>query len=373
MPDSSGPISPPSVSGPALLKLARTDRDAARRALRNLSHLAQVQACLDVRAEARPEFLMLLDHPDQVVADIPATEFCVTARASGMEEAPWLLSMAGPEQIQACFDLDCWERDELSRDRVIEWLGALAEGGESTLSRALDTVDPEVLLLAVRSMAGFAVLSKEETPPEGWFTLDGVVYCGARERVDPALLRAILGVEFQDNPTRYWQLVYGVFFELESECEEYGLRWRTGRLADLGFAEFEQAMRVYRPLHPEETPVWEVGPRSDALVPIHRVPKQVAGTLLGEALGKLPPQRASDVLGYVLAVANAVAVADRLPLSASESIPKAVEKTVRGIDRGLEELARARRLPVHEILETTLPRDLFRIGATLDPSLRRPS
>jgi hypothetical protein len=371
VPDSSGPILSSSVSGPALLKLARTDRDAARKALRSLPHPSQVQACLDVHPEARPEFLMLLDHPDQVLSDLPPTEFCVTARASGMSEAPWLLSMAGPEQIQACFDLDCWEPDGLARARVIEWLGALVEGGESTLSRGLDTVDPEVLVLAVRSMADFAVVSKEDTAPEGWFTLDGVVYCGPQERVDPALLRAVLQVEFHDNPTRYWQLVYGVLFELESECEEYGLRWRTGRLGDLGFPELEQAMRVYEPLRTDEAPVWEVGCPSDALMPIHRMPQAVAGTLIGEALGKLPPQRAADVLGYVLAVANAVAVTDRLPLSASESIPKAVEKAVRGIDRGLEELARVRRLPVEEIIETTLPRDLFRIGATLDPALRQ--
>jgi hypothetical protein len=314
---------------------------------------------------------MLLDHPDPVVADMPPTELCVTARASGMSEAPWLLSMAGPEQIQACFDLDCWERDELAHDRVIEWLRALEEGGEATLSRGLDTVDPEVLLLAVRSMAEFAVLAKEQSPPEGWFTVDGIVYCGPREGVDPALLRAVLALAFRDNPTRYWQLVYGVLFELDSECEEGGLRWRTGRLADLGFPELEQAMRVYGPLRPEEAPVWEMGRPSDVLVPIHLVPQQVAGTLLGEALGKLPPQRASDVFGYVLAVANAVAVADRLPLSAAESIPRAVEKAVRGIDRGLQELARVRRLPIEEILESTLPRDLFRIGATLDPTLRR--
>jgi hypothetical protein len=129
-------------------------------------------------------------------------------------------------------------------------------------------------------------------------------------------------------------------------------------------------MRVYRPLTPEEAPTWELSAASGALVPLSPLPRKVAGTLLGEALAKLPPQRASDVLSYVLAVSNAIAVADGLPLSASESIPKALEKAVRGIDRGLRELAERRRAPVHEVLETTLPLDLFRIGATLKPDLK---
>jgi hypothetical protein len=314
---------------------------------------------------------MLLDQPDEVVSRMPETELCVTARATGMSEASWLLEMATSDQIRACFDLDCWEGWELSCARVAEWLDALAEEDSETLVRAIDCVDPEIFVLAIRSMAEVAVLSKEETPPEGWMTIDGVVYFGVHEGVDPALLKKLTMVAFRERQPRYWQLVYGVLFDSDTECEEYAFRWRTARLADLGFPKMDQAMRVYRPLRVEEAPAWDAGVPSTALVPVHRLPRQVSGTLLGEALSKLPPQRAADVLGYVLAVANSVAVADKLPLSETESIPKSVEKAVRGIDRGLRELSHARGQPVHEVLDTTLPRDLFRIAATLDPDLKK--
>jgi hypothetical protein len=365
LPDSKSPLSISDVSGPGLLRLARTSREAARRKLRSLSVERQLEACLDVRPESRSDFLMLLDHPEEIVARMPETEFCVTARATGLSEAPWLLDMATREQVQACFDLDCWEGGDVSRERMSEWLQVLVEAGDETLARAVDSVDPELLALAVRSMADLAVVAKEDIPPDGWFTIDGVVYFGPHESVDPAVLRAMAMVAFNDHPARYWQLVYGILFESELECEEYALRWRTGRLADLGFPELDQAMRVYRPLRAEDAPVWEAGVPSAALIPVQRLPRQLAGTLLGEALSKLPPQRAADILGYVLGVANSVAVADRLPLSASESIPKGVEKAIRAIDRGLRELARVRGQAPHDVLDTTVPLDLFRIGNTL--------
>jgi hypothetical protein len=371
VPDASDPVSTSDVSGQALLRLSRANRDAARERLRGLPDSIHLQACLDIRPESRSEFLMLLDNPESVVQSMPETEFCVTVRATGMSEAPSLLAMATPDQIQTCFDLDCWDGADLSQERLIEWWTTLVEAGEGAMRQALQAVDPELLVLVARAVVEVRIIAKDETAPEGWFTIDGSVHFGPRERVDPGFLNELLVQMFHEDPARYWQLVYGLLFELQAECEEDALRWRTGRLADLGFPELDQAMRVYRRLEPEDAPAWEIGAHSEALVPTHPLPRKVAGTLLGEALAKLSPQRASDVLGYVLSVSNAIAVADGLSLSASESIPKAVEKTVRGIDRALRELAQLRGVPVHEVLETTLPLDLFRIGATLDPDLRR--
>ena len=115
-----------------------------------------------------------------------------------------------------------------------------------------------------------------------------------------------------------------------------------------------------------------VAPSGDALVETSDLPRQLRGTLLAETLAKLGPQRAADVLGYVLSVANSLAVADELPLAERESVPRALEKAVRGIDTGLRELARARSLAPEQILDRTAPLDLFRVGATVDPTLREP-
>jgi len=358
------------ADGVALLRLGRSDRQAARARLRELAPEELASLCQELRPEARPELLMLMERPEDVVPLLPEAELVHTVRAGGMTEAAWLLEIATREQRVACFDLDCWNGAELLVPRVQEWLDALVEAGRPTLVKALSEIDLELLILALRAEAAVAVVSKEETPPEGWFTPDGVVYFGVLSDHSPHRVNEIVQSLLEGAPALYWQLVYGALFESPSECDEEALRWRTNRLADLGFPDREQAMRVYRPLAPEKVRDWTPGSESGALVRAESLPRQLRGSLLGEALLQLPEHQAADVLGYVLGVANSLAVADGLSLSEPESVPRALEKAVRGIDAGLRELSRARGEPPARVLERTAPLDLFRVAATSDPALR---
>jgi hypothetical protein len=231
-------------------------------------------------------------------------------------------------------------------------------------------MDLEILLLAMHAETEVAVVSKEQVPPIGYFTPDGVVYFGTAPDASPHRIHEISHALFSEDQPLYWRLVYGMLFESPSECEEYALRWRANRLQDLGFPDIEQAMRVYRPLPAERVSDWVPPTAERALVGSIKLPRQLRGTLLGEALAKLPVARAADLLGYVLGVANSLAVADGLSLSESESVPRALEKAVRGIDTGLRELARVRGEAPEEVLDRTAPLDLFRVGATVDPSFR---
>lgn len=325
---------------------------------------------MDVRPESRGEFLMLLDHPEEVVPLLPDSEVCLTVRAAGMAEGAWLLEMANSEQHQACFDLDCWDSEEFLPQRAEEWVDSLVEAGRETLARAVDRVDLEVWILTLRSLTGVTVLSKEEEPPDGAVTIDGVVHWLPSDPTASSRVTEIAHAMYENAPSHYWRVVYGLLFESPSECAEYALRWRAGRLADMGFPERAQAMRAYRPLDPDRTPTWEEPGRGSALVRAGRSPEKLEGTLVAAALARLPAQRASDILSYILSVANALAVADHLKLSDTQSIPRALEKAVRGIDSGLREVAKRRGVSLERALDSTKPMDLFRVGATLDPSLR---
>jgi hypothetical protein len=73
-----------------------------------------------------------------------------------------------------------------------------------------------------------------------------------------------------------------------------------------------------------------------------------------------------------VAVANQVAVADRMPLSDAESTPRAIEKAARVISLGVEHLARCNQLELEECVRRVTMEQLFRVGANLDPlSARR--
>jgi len=361
------------ADGVALLRLARGDRAAAVARLRELGPEELAAACQELRAESRAEFLMLVPRPEDVLPLLAEAELVQTVRAGGMSDAAWLLELATPEQRLACFDLDCWTGEQPALDRVHEWLDALIEAGRPTLVHALDEMDLELLILALRAETRVAVVAKEDEAPEGWYTPDGVVYFGFTDAQSPHRVHEVVQALFETLPALYWRLVYGLLFEPTPECEEDALRWRTNRLADLGFPDRAQAMRVYRPLRADKVVEQPAeGTEAGALVRSIALPRQLRGSLLGEALTALPAGRAADVLGYVLGVANALAVADGLSLADSDSVPRALEKAVRGIDAGLRELAEARSQPAEEVLERTTPLDLFRVGATRDPALRPP-
>ncbi|NRA03457.1 MAG: hypothetical protein HRU00_12740 [Myxococcales bacterium] len=362
---------PGEQSGPQLLRLARRNRAAAIEKLRALSLDRQARACLELRPALRSNFLGLLDQPESVVPLLPETELAITIRAGGMSEAAWLLEIATPAQRRACFDLDCWyglpgsEGKSIDLTRAYEWTEALIEAGRSTLIAVLDESDAEFWVLLLRAMVDLAIPSgEEEKPGEGWFTVDGSVYFSPKSGVDPGRVQEIFGALAERAPQLYWRFVYGILFESTAECEEEARRWRIARMADLGFPDRESAMRIYRPLRPTEAPTWTVTAREGELTPSFELPSAIAGSLIADALAELPGRRAAELTGYILAVANAVAVADGLRLSEPDSIPKALEKAVRGIEIGLRELAGLRGARLHEVLDATTPVDLFRIAAT---------
>jgi Family of unknown function (DUF6178) len=360
------------ASGAELLRLARRDRAAARARLASLSDEAQADACRSLAPGARSEFLMLVDHPERVVPLLPEAELVHTIRAAGMSEAAWLLELATTEQRLACFDLDCWGAGKLDLARTREWIDALIEAGRETLAQGLGELDLDLLLLALWDETQVVIVGKEDEPPDAAFTADGVVYFVVHGDASLHRVHEIAHATFSLAPDLYWRIAQGLIFELPAECEEYALRWRTRRLSDLGFPEPDDAMRVYRPLAPES--VEDFGTQefgASGLARVHELPRQLGGTLLGEALGEIAPSRFADVFGQVLAVANWLAIADDLPLSEPASIPEALRKAVAGIDRGLRELTSRRNQPAAEVLARTRPLDLFRVGATLDASLRR--
>ncbi len=357
--------------GPALLARLRRDRTTARAELRTLTPEDVARACLELGPSVRAELLLACDRPELVVPLLPEAELVHTIRATGMSEAAWLLEIATPEQRVACFDLDAWTGDAVDLPRAREWADALIEAGRDTLVRGFEEMDLELWLALMRSETEIAIVGRDEEPPTGHLTVDGMVYWRIDEERSPHRIREIAEALFERNPQLYWRLVYGMLFESQAEIEEYALRWRTSRLGDLGFPDREQAMRVYRPLAVERVPRVAETESTSAVEPRARLPRELRGTLVAEALAELPGPRAGDLLGYILAVANSIAVADGLPLSDPESIPHALDKAVQGIDAGLRELARLRGEAPHVVLDTTVPLDLFRAGATMDPQLRR--
>lgn len=321
----------------------------------------------------RLEFLEGAERVAEIVPLLPEAEFTSTVRGAGIEEAGWLVEFASPEQRVAAVDLDCWRDTRFSASRFFEWLDALIEAGPETLAASFGELDPEVWILAMKELGDFSVLGSGDIPDGQGMSIDGVIFYDAHTAESEDRIAEILTAALHYAPAYYWRLVYGAISESRAGSEQFASRWHLNRLGDLGFPEREWAMRAYRPLAVDATPVVDVGRTDSGVVALgteDHLLVQLRGSLVGRALLELGPAEGDRVMAEILAVANTIAVADRLPLSEATTAQRSFAKALRGIERGLAELAVARGQRPGAVLGVTPALDLFRTGVALDPELR---
>jgi hypothetical protein len=215
-------------------------------------------------------------------------------------------------------------------------------------------------------------------PPADSQTLEGQFhYWALADGDDLADVRDLLSSLFESAYWSYFRLMHAIRWELESDSEEWALRWRTGRLEDLGFPTWDEAMRVYRFLDPDARraiPPEDLAPTAEWPLPVWlpQLPETGgAGDRIFRAIAELDSEQRRAIFYAFVALANRIAVADRLPLGDAESTPKAIAKAARFASDGLAHLAREHGLRDAELVRRVSVEHLFRVGANLDPDSAR--
>jgi len=362
-----------------LLKLARDDRRAAEKELAALTPELQATVICEASLSIRRQMIELLPNPESVIPLIPEAEFCYTCRSIGLADSAWLLEMASEAQIVTSFDLDVWSGIEIDPARLDVWMAALASVEDETVLRAAQSIDPELLVIFLRQHVDVSLKPSEQddpdwSPPDRSQTLEGQFYFVAKDPKDDleSVLR-VLHTLFQGDYWLYFRMIQAVLVELPTENAEWALRWRTGRLEDLGFPSWDASMRIYGFLRPERMadvsgddsaldleswalPVWMSelpGARSDERA-LFRATREVSA------------EERSAVFYALISLANRVAVADRMELGDPESLPGAIDKATRYASDGLEYIAQETGLSLEDTLRRVPIERLFRVGTNRD-------
>ncbi len=256
-----------------------------------------------------PLALDLRDDLDTFVPALPAASFVAAARGLQAEgRLELLLPNATAEQLTALFDLDTWRRDRLDIDRARLWLteivDAYAQAGRERgdLLELMMAMDPELWTFAL--LPGTSVFHLDPDDDEQRAQArDAVEALYVYETPDGYYLVAVPDTETGHRAIHILDRVYADDLEtgkslvdslrggLGSMIEEDLLRWRAGRIADLGFVAWEEAMKLLRPLDlhaARETtaPEVSIGARERATPPLP-APAARSG-LLRRALALLP-------------------------------------------------------------------------------------
>lgn len=375
------PVAP--TTGRDILDLAREDRAAASAAMGSQSLEDQVALVCDTPVARRAQLLSLSPDTEALIPRMPEAELCFTVKALGLADADWILAHATPEQIVTSVDLDAWEGYDVDISALGEWLQALSRTPRESLLRSVQSLDPELLVLLLRSHINVAMKQPGDDdwqdPPNSQ-TLEGQFYFSARaEGDDLEPIIATLHALFAEDYWTYYRMMQGVIWELDSDAQEFALRWRTGRLQDLGFPPRDESLSIYRYLDaaqrvalPEDESALDV---SGWALPIWlpRLPATLEQRhRLFEAIAKLRPEERQGSFYAFIAVANKVAVADDMDLADAECTPRAIEKAALLISQGLAHVASHHALDDVSILRRVALERLFGIGANLDHDLTKP-
>lgn len=363
--------------------LAINDRAAATALLGTLELDSQVALVCSTPLSRRSELLLLLPRPEDVVPLMPETELCFTVKAIGISDAGWLLDCSTTEQIVACIDLDIWKGTLPDHNVLDLWLDALAHGNDERFLHSVLGLDPEIVVMYLRHRVHCIQKPDDDDDwedPDGGQTIDGQFYL-IPIRVDDDIAPIIIMLKslFVADYWAYFRMMLGIIHELDSANEEWALRWRTGRLEDLGFPPWDQAMQIYNYIRPDKRTLisddvdtmdvnaWDIPIWLPSLPATHDHEHLLFRTLaqLGER------QRRAALFAFV-ALANKIAVADRMELSNADFIPRAIDKAAKFASAGLAHICeKSERDPVDVIAKVVLER-LFSVGANLDPEASKP-
>lgn len=337
---------------------------------------------------ARRRLDALLSRPDAeaFVPRLPIEEFFYLVKDLGLDDAGELLVLAAPEQIRGAIDIDVWDRDRIVAPRLLAWLRALDhELGTAQVVRALDGLDIEFLALAYLRQARIHDRTLEEEPDENstlprYDTPDTFFIVEFDTDSDTAaLLERLLDRIYAIDRTFAHRLILEARHGLPTEMEESSYRWRTARMADLGFIEYYEALEVYRYLDPRRArggPVAEYHPPG-RMEESTTLPLALAGpfrkdTFLARALGRLTrPEQVEDLGAWLLALLNRVLAADLIDPGDLDAVYDSSARTRDTLSLGLEYLAEGDEVRgASELLRRPLV-EIFRVGFSLTVDLAR--
>jgi hypothetical protein len=178
------------------------------------------------------------------------------------------------------------------------------------------------------------------------------------------------------------RVLVGTRGDLDAELEEQAYRWRSGRMADLGFEEYYAALEVYREIDPAsvrlgDEPAQPAPPEDDAGGAYLRFP-----TALAERLSEATPfaravagitdkAELAGVQAALYTLSNRVLAADRVTPGDQEAVAASLQRMAGTLDLAVELLGRGSTDEAVRAVRTVPLLRLHQLGSSLVAKLRK--
>jgi len=345
--------------------------------------LARLRAQLaGPRGYRRIDALLSAEDATAAVAALSPNEVFELVHEVGFEDAQDLIALATPEQIQGCFDLDAWNKDHLELAPLKPWLVALAEAGFEKLGQVWGRLDVELRALIMKRAVEIYDVSLEEAPPEDseepiYSTPDRYFLLELKGDEDTQrLVQRVVEDLYRADAELARHTIMAARSETMAELEEMSYRWRSGRLADLGYVDFYEALDLFRPLTADQVQIGEGSADRSVEEPSHLpvvVAEEVVGrSFLARALAGIDDAAEAERLEHaVMVLVNRVLAAGRAKPGQAEVLRRGALYATATLSLGLEVVARGDLERSRDALRTVALSRLFRVGYTVGAQLAK--
>lgn len=193
----------------------------------------------------------LLNHPqpETVIRRMRPDEFYYLMTGIGLEDSIDLLPMATKTQRQTVQYMEVWGADGFRADRFDKMLTAALDVSLDFAGSLLTETDQEIVALAIFGRARVETMASAEDevadPSTVLPTPDGTFVLIAQDPDDIPALHQLLNVLYSLGVEEAHNLIQAGRRDTPIALEEEGRRFRSSRLADLGFPEPDQRFAVY--------------------------------------------------------------------------------------------------------------------------------
>jgi len=344
----------------------------------------EMNAILSCPAGQRSRSIIDSPYCDEILQLIPVQDAFLIVKESFGGDNQFLLPSLPPERIVSFIDIDCWNGDIPNIENVFEWLKELQFASDDTLLEAINTLDPELIILLYHPVLKIIVTSPtDDNIPDileaGYETFDNNYFFSFTvDNEETRLLKFILERSFAYNQDMYFRILEGVRWELAANMEENAYQQRSFRLTELGFPPPDEAASIYSRirlynlvgsrLRTDQVPLIDE-PGKFFLPTLYKEPLK-ASRLLMEAMSEAGTETVEKFAFEMMYLANKILMADFKPINEKDSIINAVEKAAAIVSIGLADAAKMKGIKASEVLENMTAQTLFSVGYNILLDLR---
>lgn len=331
--------------------------------------------------------ILARDDYQEYIQALSAQTLFQLIKEAGWNEGHDLVAYASSEQIQTFVDLDCWQRDTFSIEKITPWLAALVANSDNAhFKKVMRDLDAEVIALFFKANLYAEPAVEGESPDhlQGNVALspDNAYWIVYPEDEDAAaLMRALVNRLYEVDYPLAWTLFEATRWELTSEMEESAFRWRTSRMEELGYVSFEEALEVYHTLNPvqfrEQVEKRSVAPKIKVPRPDNVEFPTVLHSHLNDdfyffsILKEIGDDQIIESLVFELGtLTNRTMIADGIEPGELESGHEVARRTLGYLSLGLEFLSRGDDERAVDLVQNVALRQIFQTGYSLTRKLQ---